>query len=214
MRLANCRVYKGRLQNEWVIKPFQKHPKSSKFIVINSSLQFMHNLYPFLEIRRYLEEIDFHIDFCETSHNGKKIQKFFFKDILSLTIEYRMYLKFLQKPRWIGWLNKVKFLKRQFHSEKLSLVHKKETEHSFELSFSICVFYWRIFTLEIQNFSLENHHMMNVRQPFCWWMTFTKVSNPFFPPPSKWLTIWLFWGGWGGMGYLVWVSIFFPNLWS
>ena len=32
------------------------------------------------------------------------------------------------------------FLKRQFHNEKLSFVHKKETEHSFELSLSICVF--------------------------------------------------------------------------
>ena len=52
--------------------------------------------------------------------------------------------------------NKVEFLERQFHSEKLSFVHKKETEHSFELSLSICVFH-----LEMQNLSLENHHMMN-----------------------------------------------------
>ena len=29
---------------------------------------------------------------------------------------------------------------------------KKETEHSFELSLSICVFYPRIFNLEMQNF--------------------------------------------------------------
>ena len=84
--------------------------------------------------------------------------------------------------------NKVEFLERQFHSEKLSCVHKKETEHSFELSLSICVFYRRIFNLEMQNFSLENHHMMKARQPFCWSMTFTKVSNPFLPSPPKWLT--------------------------
>ena len=32
------------------------------------------------------------------------------------------------------------------------------------------------------NFSLENHHMMKARQPCCWWMTFTKVSNPPLPP--------------------------------
>ena len=62
--------------------------------------------------------------------------------------------------------NKVEFLERQFHGEKLSFVYKKETEHSFELSLSICVFYRRIFNLEIQNFSLENHHMMNARQTF------------------------------------------------
>ena len=56
--------------------------------------------------------------------------------------------------------NKVEFLERQFHSEKLSFVHKKETEHSFELSLSICVFYRRIFNLEMQSFSLENHQIM------------------------------------------------------
>ena len=42
--------------------------KSSKFVCIKSSLQFMHNLDPFLEIPRYLE-IPL-IDFCETLHNG------------------------------------------------------------------------------------------------------------------------------------------------
>ena len=57
--------------------------------------------------------------------------------------------------------NKVEFLERQFHSEKLSFVHKKETEHSFELSLSIGVFYRRIFNLEMQKFSLKNNHMMN-----------------------------------------------------
>ena len=75
--------------------------------------------------------------------------------------------------------NKVEFIERQFHSEKLSFVHKKDSEHSFELSLSICIFYRRTFSLKMQNFSLVNHHMTNARQPFCWWMTFTKVSNPF-----------------------------------
>ena len=35
--------------------------------------------------------------------------------------------------------NKVEFLERQFHSEKLSFVHQKESEHSFKLSLSICL---------------------------------------------------------------------------
>ena len=88
-----------------------------------------------------------------------------------------MYLKFLQKPRYLDWFkasqalrreeNKVEFLARQFHDEKLSFVHKKESEHSFEVSLSICVFYRCIFNLEMQNFGLENHHMMNARKPFC-----------------------------------------------
>ena len=63
--------------------------------------------------------------------------------------------------------NKVEFHERQFHSEKLSFVHKEEIDHSLELFFSIFVFYRRTFNLEKQNFSLENHHVMNVRQPFC-----------------------------------------------
>ena len=73
LRLADCRVYKGHLQNEWAIKPFQKYPKSSKFVCVKSSLQFMHNLYPFLEIPGYLE-IPL-TDFCETSHKGRQAPK-------------------------------------------------------------------------------------------------------------------------------------------
>ena len=94
-----------------------------------------------------------------------------------MTIEYRMYLKFLQKLRCPGWSktsqalrrkeNKVEFLEGQFRNEKLSLVHKKETEYSFELSLSMCVFCRCIFNLEMQNFGLENHHMVSARQPFC-----------------------------------------------
>ena len=46
-RSDGCRVYKGHLQNEWVIKNFWKHQKSSEFFSIKSSVQFMHNLHPF-----------------------------------------------------------------------------------------------------------------------------------------------------------------------
>ena len=62
--------------------------------------------------------------------------------------------------------NKVEFLETQFHGEKLSFVHKKEYEHFFELFLSICVFHRRIFKLKTRNFGLENHYMMNARQPF------------------------------------------------
>ena len=54
------------------------------------------------------------------------------------------------------------------------------------------------------------------RQPFCWWMTFTKVSNPFLPPPPKWLTWPLGVCGGVGYGWFYWFSLywknFFPNL--
>ena len=43
LALRGLQVYKGHLQNERVIKPFLKHPKSSKCICIKSSLQCMHN---------------------------------------------------------------------------------------------------------------------------------------------------------------------------
>ena len=76
-----------------------------------------------------------------------------------------MCLKFLQNPRREE--NKVEFLERQFQDKKLSFVHKKETKHYFKLSFSIYVFYRRIFNLKMQNVGLENHHMMTARQPFC-----------------------------------------------
>ena len=160
-----------------------------------------------------VKKINFKCTFCGLSFtpmskcrkrpwNLYKYKNSFLKTYFSLIIEYGMYLKCLQKRVNLAALlvqnkpsapirrveNKVEFLERQFHSEKLSFVHKKETEHSFELSLSICVFYRRIFNLEMQNFSHESHHIMNARQPFCWWMTFTKVSNQFLPSPSKWLT--------------------------
>ena len=45
--LAGCRVYKGHLQNEWAIKTFRETLKGRQFVCMKSSLQFMHNLYPF-----------------------------------------------------------------------------------------------------------------------------------------------------------------------
>ena len=161
--------------------------------------------------------------------NLYKYKNFFLKTNFSLIIEYGMYLKCLQKPRSLGWFktdkpsapirrveNKVKFPERQFHREKLSFIHKKETEHSFKLSLFICVFYRRVFNLEMQKFSLENHHIMIAHQPFCWWMTFTKVSNPFLPSPPKWLTWPLDVSGGVGYGWFYWFSLhwknFFPDL--
>ena len=72
-RIAGCRVYKGHLQHEWVIKTCRKRPKSSKFVYIKSSHQFMHNLYLFVEIQRYLEISV--IDFCETLHTRRQAPK-------------------------------------------------------------------------------------------------------------------------------------------
>ena len=90
--------------------------------------------------------------------------KFPFNNVLSMTIELRMYLKFLQKLLCLGSLvqnkpsvrgeeNNVEFLER--HYEKLSFVHKKEAEHSLQLSLSVFVFYQCIFNLEMQKLVLK-----------------------------------------------------------
>ena len=106
--------------------------------------------------------------------------------------------------------NKVEFLERQFHSEKLSFVHKKETEHSFELSLSICVFYRRIFNLECKTLVLKTATWWTHACHFVDGWHF-KVSNRFLPSPSKWLTRPL--DVWRGVGY-GWFSlgIFFSIL--
>ena len=82
-----------------------------------------------------------------------EIQKFPFKKVLSLIIEYRMYLKISSKTLvpWFAWSktsqalrrkeNKVEFLAGQFRNEKLSFVHKEKTEDYFEPSLSIRVFF-------------------------------------------------------------------------
>ena len=114
----------------------------------------------------------FHADIKMTRKRPWNLYKYknsLLKTNFSLIIEYGMYLKCLQKRVNLAALlvqnkpsapirrveNKVKFLERQCHSENRSFVYKKETEHSLELSLSICVFYWRIFNLEMQNFSFK-----------------------------------------------------------
>ena len=79
-----------------------------------------------------------------------KIHKFPFQNVIVLAIECKMYLKIQQKPS-LTWFhfktdrglrreeNKVEFLEGRFLDEKLLFLHKKKADHSFELSFSICL---------------------------------------------------------------------------
>ena len=93
----------------------------------------------------------------------------------------------------------------------LSFVHKKETEYSIELSLPICVFYRRIFSLEMQNFSLENHRMMNAHRHFVdGWHLLRCQIHFFIHPLIGWHDHWTFVGE-GGMGYLVVKVIIFPK---
>ena len=71
-----------------------------------------------------------------------------------MTIEYKMYLKILQKLRClVAFQNRqsasigrdensvyFKFFEGQFYKEKPSFVNLKKTKHSFQVSFPICVF--------------------------------------------------------------------------
>ena len=116
----------------------------------------------------------------------------------------------------------IRRVETRLNSSKDNIIAKSfrlptKTRLSIPLNFLFAfVFHRRTINLEMQNFSLENHHIMNARQPFCWWMTFKKVSNMFLPSPPKWLT-------WpldvrGGVEYglfyrfsLYWKN-FFPNL--
>ena len=126
----------------------------------------------------------------------------------------------LQKPHcFVGSLkqakrrsveNKVEFLERHCYSESSG-----NWTFFWTFFFHLCL-YRRIFNLEMQNFSLENHHMMNACQPLCWWITFTKVSNPFLASPlNGWHDYWTFVGesGMGDFTDLVW-EFFLKPLWS
>ena len=69
--------------------------------------------------------------------------------------------------------NKVGSIERQFYSEKVSFVYKRETEYILlNLSFHLCLLS-EYFQSWIPNFSLENHHMRNARHPCFWRITVT-----------------------------------------
>ena len=52
---------------------------------------------------------------------------------------------------------------------------------------------------------------MKARQPFCWWMTSTKVSNLFLPSLPKWLKWPLDVCGGVGYGRFYWFSLYWKN---
>ena len=99
-----------------------------------------------------------------------------------MIIEDRMYLKCLQKPRCIVSSKPAKRsdppCRKQGWQDNVVCPQKGNWAFFWTFSFHLCLLS-AYFQSWKQNFSLQNHHMMDARQPFCWWMTFTKVSNPF-----------------------------------
>ena len=149
----------------------------------------------------------------ENAHETFLNTKIPFQNAVSKTIQYRMCLKFLLLlPRLVqtsqGLWSAVNTTR--LNSSKDNLVAKgsrlsTKRDLSTLLNFLFpLVFYRRIFNLEMQNFSLKSHYMMNARQQFCWRMSSTKVSNwPASSPPPMWLPVWLLWGrghGWVSLG--------------
>ena len=96
--------------------------------------------------------------------------KFTFKNIIFLTIEYKMCLKILQKLRClVGFQNRqsspigrgknlvnFEFLKGNLVKKSLPLSTKRKTEHSFELSLS-CVSFRGVFLAELSR-APSGHH--------------------------------------------------------
>ena len=153
------------------------------------------------------------------------MQNSILKTSFSLIIKYGMYLKCLQEPLCLGWFKTSQALRSavqnwtRLNSSKDNFIAKSfrlstKRKLSILLNFLFLFFFYRrIFNLEMQNFSLEKHHIMIARQPFCWWMTFTKVSNPFHPSPLKLLKWPLDDCGELGCGwfYWSWFSLYWNN---
>ena len=127
-----------------------------------------------------------------------------------MIIEDRMYLKCLQKPRCIVSSKPAKRsdppCRKQGWQDNVVCPQKGNWAFFWTFSFHLCLLS-AYFQSWKQTFSLQNHHMMDARQPFCWWMTFTKVSNPFLPSPPKWLTWPLDVCGGVGYGWFYWFSL-------
>ena len=104
--------------------------------------------------------------------------------------------------------NKVEFLERQFHSEKLSFVHKKETEHSFELCLSICLFIGVFSILKCKTLVLKTTTSGSRASHF---VDLQRCQIRFIPQPLNGLhdhcTFVGGGGGGGGGGGAVWVIL-------
>ena len=116
--------------------------------------------------------------------NLYKYKTSLFKTYFSFIIEYGMYLRCLQKPCRLGWFKtsqalrsavRLNFSKDNFIAKSFRLPTERKLSILLNFLFPF-VSYRRIFNLEMQNFSLENHHM-NACQPFCWWIIFQHCTS-------------------------------------
>ena len=109
------------------------------------------------------------------------------KIIFYLTTDYRMHLNFLQKPRCLGSKQAKRNAVKQtrLNSSKDNFITKNfclsmKRKLTILLNFPFVSFIGVFSMLKCKTLVL-----MNARQPFCWWMSFTKVLNPFLPQPLR-----------------------------
>ena len=145
------------------------------------------------------------------------IQKFPFKN--------RMYLKFLQKPRCLGWFKTSEALwsavkKTRLNSSKDSFI-AKSSRLSTKKKLSILLNFLFPFMSFIGVFLILKYKTLALKTT-TWWTCAShfvdgwhllRCQIRFFPPTSYVVDHVTFVGD-GGMGDLVWVRILFSNLWS
>ena len=155
--------------------------------------------------------------------NLYKHKNSFLKTNFSLIIEYGMYLKCLHKTS-MPWLvlnkpsapirrveNKVEFLERQFHSEKLSFVHKRKLSILLNFLFPFVSFIGVFSILKCKTLVLKTTTSWSRVSHFVDGWHLQRCQIRFFPHPlNGWQDHWTFVGEWG-MGDL-YCKNFFPNL--
>ena len=94
--------------------------------------------------------------------------------------------------------NEVQFLERQLHSEKLSFVHKKETEHSIEFLFPSVSFIGVFSNLKCKTLALKTTTWWTHTSHFVDGWHLLRCQIRFFPHPlNGWHDHWTFVGEWG-----------------
>ena len=149
------------------------------------------------------------------------MQNSFLKTSFSLIIKYGMYLKCLQEPLCLGWFKTSQALRSVVQKTRLNSSKDIFIAKSFRLStkrkLSILLNFLFLFASFIGVFSILKCKTLVfiriARQPFRWWMTFTKVSNLFHPSPLKLLKWPLDVCGELGYGwfYWSWFSLYWKN---
>ena len=163
--------------------------------------------------------------------NLYKYKNSFLKTYFSLIIEYRMYLKCLQKPSCLGWFKTSQALRSAVHKTRLNSTKDNFIAKNFRLptkrKLSILLNFLFPFVSFTGVFSILKCKTLVLKTTTSWTCTSYFVDGwhlltcqiRFFPHPlNGWHDRWTFAGEWGMGDFTDWVCIgeeFFPQpLWS